>query len=99
MALPLSRQVHCLLSDLKIGCRGVFHGPHIAELQRLVTSGIFFVCSHRLIKLSINLSFQPLQMPPLQLAAREAELTARAMASVEACHVEEIFADSKFLVG
>ncbi|EFN50416.1 hypothetical protein CHLNCDRAFT_55913, partial [Chlorella variabilis] len=31
------------------------------------------------------------------IAAREAELTGRALASVEACHVEEIFADSKFL--
>lgn len=34
-----------------------------------------------------------------EAAAREAEAVARASASAEACHVEEIFADSKFLVG
>lgn len=34
----------------------------------------------------------------LQAAQRDADLQAAAAASVEACHVEEIFADSKFLV-
>ncbi|PSC74405.1 ARF guanine-nucleotide exchange factor GNOM isoform B [Micractinium conductrix] len=34
-----------------------------------------------------------------QAAQRDADLQAAAAASVEACHVEEIFADSKFLTG
>ncbi|KAI3425868.1 hypothetical protein D9Q98_007841 [Chlorella vulgaris] len=34
-----------------------------------------------------------------QAAAREAELAARAVATVEACHIDEVFADSKFLTG
>ena len=33
-----------------------------------------------------------------QAAARDAEAAVAAVGSVEACHVEEIFADSKFLV-
>lgn len=37
--------------------------------------------------------------PAPQAAQREAELAARAAACVEACHVDEVFADSKFLVG
>jgi hypothetical protein len=34
----------------------------------------------------------------MQVTHREAELSGQAAAAVEACHVEEIFADSKFLV-
>lgn len=36
--------------------------------------------------------------PAPQAAQREAELAARAAACVDACHVDEVFADSKFLV-